>query len=466
MRPLALAAVLLGLAQITAAEATHGRQMLEDGVTASIVNGTDAARRFPWMVTLRMFHDVNEHFCGASLIAPRIVMTAAHCPLPRRFDDLKWHPWALIGAYSKTGDAPDSYETRRVIATLVHPKYDPFSHENDISLMLLDKPSTKAPVKLPGYRQKPTLPAAPGTKLTALGWGYWLRNDSSPGEYPDLLQQVTMPLLPLDKCTRAMAKYARLPTNFSSPTNRMICAGTPPKWGVGTCQDDSGGPLILESAGGKEGNDVQMGIVSWGEGSCLKSPGVFTNVAQLRRWIAKSSAELQAGKWTGRVYGALQVSGFRGQTSVVKGQPGDKVDILIAESSKDKFRFWGKLNQGASQGSIALGSLVFVWHDSLQVVLQDGMMLAFLNGDTLQATGSWQPTPSGASVFFNNPQAGSERYVILRQPGMAIRISQAFSAGSNTYSPWLDVQVTIRRLFSYPLSGVLGDTFLTAYRGA
>ncbi|HZB49815.1 MAG TPA: trypsin-like serine protease, partial [Mycobacteriales bacterium] len=46
------------------------------GVTPSVVGGTDAALgEFPWMVRLSMG-------CGGSVVAPRVVLTAAHCVRP------------------------------------------------------------------------------------------------------------------------------------------------------------------------------------------------------------------------------------------------------------------------------------------------------------------------------------------------------------------------------------------------
>lgn len=44
-----------------------------------IVNGHDAQEgQFPHMVSLR-FRLINEHFCGASILSSRFLLTAAHC---------------------------------------------------------------------------------------------------------------------------------------------------------------------------------------------------------------------------------------------------------------------------------------------------------------------------------------------------------------------------------------------------
>jgi len=63
----------------------------------------------------------------------------------------------------------------------------------------------------------------------------------------------------------------------------MMCAGDTVSGGVDSCQGDSGGPLI----GQQNGNWVQVGIVSWGVGCADAAyPGVYTNVANLRNWVA------------------------------------------------------------------------------------------------------------------------------------------------------------------------------------
>ncbi|XP_047118302.1 trypsin-7-like [Schistocerca piceifrons] len=57
-------------------------------------------------------------------------------------------------------------------------------------------------------------------------------------------------------------------------TERMICSG---EFSRGVCIGDSGGPLV--------NNGTQVGIVSWGLGSCEVGLSVQTNVGYLRAWI-------------------------------------------------------------------------------------------------------------------------------------------------------------------------------------
>lgn len=73
-----------------------------------------------------------------------------------------------IGGYTKYGPDP-GHETRRGISVRTHAQYSTVSEENDVALVLLDRPSTRATIRLPAAS---TLPAAKfGDSLTAIGWG-------------------------------------------------------------------------------------------------------------------------------------------------------------------------------------------------------------------------------------------------------------------------------------------------------
>lgn len=60
-------------------------------------------------------------------------------------------------------------------------------------------------------------------------------------------------------------------TRQSSP-HRCTCAGNPPNYFSGVCQQDSGGPLFLPSTK-RSRPDVLYGVVSNGNGKCLGAPG-------------------------------------------------------------------------------------------------------------------------------------------------------------------------------------------------
>ena len=58
-----------------------------------------------------------------------------------------------IGQWAQMSEPASVYDTRQTIKTLVHPKYDPndFAGGHDATLLLLDAPSSRSPVKLPKF---------------------------------------------------------------------------------------------------------------------------------------------------------------------------------------------------------------------------------------------------------------------------------------------------------------------------
>lgn len=72
------------------------------------------------------------------------------CPLP-----CAAAPQVRIGGYYRLSDRARGYQLRKVVQTVVNPGfvtgYVNDNSNNDIALLLLDKPSTKPPIGLPKY---------------------------------------------------------------------------------------------------------------------------------------------------------------------------------------------------------------------------------------------------------------------------------------------------------------------------
>jgi len=222
--------------------------------TKQIVGGTEVTvGRYPYQVAL--VDSDGFQFCGASLIAPNYVLSAAHCA--------GGVASVQIGRHDLSAD--EVFEDIPVIAETLHPGYDDCTTENDVMVLTLSSSSSADPVTL----DDGSTDLSAGIDVTVMGWG----TTSSGGSSSDVLLEVDVDVVSNSDCEAAYGT--------GQITSDMMCAA---RSGKDSCQGDSGGPLIVK--GSDAASDVQVGIVSWGFGCADEDfPGVYASVSFFLTWI-------------------------------------------------------------------------------------------------------------------------------------------------------------------------------------
>nr|MBA2261850.1 serine protease [Solirubrobacterales bacterium] len=229
---------------------------------ASAVVGGQNAGPYPAMVAL---YADGSFRCGATLIAPEFVLTAAHCVEGVPPGELEF----AVGRQNLR-DA-SSGEVIAAGQVTVHENYGkPASNSNDIAVVRLARASTRPPMALlpPGQQAR----WSAGRQATVIGWG---ARFPVVGLGTDQLQETRVPMVSDGDCASSYG------SSFDART--MVCAG---RTGRDACQGDSGGPLMVPDASGRL---AQVGVVSFGFGCGFPgSPGVYARVADtpLYGWIA------------------------------------------------------------------------------------------------------------------------------------------------------------------------------------
>jgi len=230
-----------------------------------VVGGTVAAPgAWPWQISLKKpgFGGFWFHTCGGSVIAPRWVLTAAHCLKNKRTSNYR----VATGEYDlRVQDKGE--QVLKVEKIIVHEKYGSHSESFDIGLIKLKSETSAAPVCLPSSNSN-----YEGTKnCVVTGWGL-----DENRKLPQIMKEGASSIWKTEDCRRKLS--------IDSFSNYCFGNGR-----VGSCTGDSGGPLVCRSAAG---NWNLVGLASFGGSDCTKAgvPRAFTRVDHFIDWIEEKMA--------------------------------------------------------------------------------------------------------------------------------------------------------------------------------
>ncbi|KAL7450411.1 hypothetical protein ACHAWC_002330, partial [Mediolabrus comicus] len=255
---------------------------------ASIINGTPTGGPLSYQVGLGVGPPFAPQ-CGGSLIAPRVVLTAAHCVVNP--DYTPFDPplnKVLINGYDVTTGIPEGSGYVAASSYVIHPGYpgyNPTTYENDIALWFLPFPIAEDEnFKFATLNEDPTVPAD-GEELFVSGWGRTV--DGDPLSVSFILLGTNVDYVTTETCLK---DYGGDPENPSFNTDGMMCAA---RDGTGTCQGDSGGPLMIANGDGPAMDPpIQVGIVSAAKDCANPNfPTIFTRVSSYIDWIHSTACQ-------------------------------------------------------------------------------------------------------------------------------------------------------------------------------
>lgn len=237
----------------------------------AVVGGSPAPiSAYPFMARITAHDAVYEYTCTGTVVAPNMILTAAHCLL-NESRTAYLNP-ATFQVLTGTGSLAVPGTVSAVERTVVDPAYQPsgsLAGWHDAGLIQLSTPITAPAVKLAS-----TQIWGPGTVGYTVGWGL-----TGPGELPAEMQ--------VGETFVQSTSYCQGEIGSAFHPQAQLCSVDYPSYATGTCSGDSGGPMLMSS----NGELVEIGITSMGpEGCSTELPRIDTRVDVESSWVAREIA--------------------------------------------------------------------------------------------------------------------------------------------------------------------------------
>ena len=238
-----------------------------------IVGGTRTnPSRYPYFAALYKVIDGKKyHICGAVLIHDDILLTASHCA--EHADFARVGAYTALSADRNNGGQP--FHDSAIATRISHPDFyrDKLQRLHyDFALLRLKTPVTSPYLlnSMPSLNRVEEVDALIDNgdisqSATAIGLGRLQEDDRST---PDFLQEVDLRYMNNQRCSHF----------FGDIPDHMLCAK---EFQKDACTGDSGGPLLITH----EGEDIPIGVTSWGSGCASQYPGAYARTSIAKDWI-------------------------------------------------------------------------------------------------------------------------------------------------------------------------------------
>jgi trypsin len=277
--------VLAGLASAAlVALALPGAAAASPTASASIVGGhTSSIAELPWLAYIEA-HQGNRGFaCTGTVVAPRVVLTAAHCVESLEHGGLTpAGQYALATGVTKPEEAA-AEDIFRISEAHAFPGFDPGTLHGDAGILILDRPTTAPVLPLAGAGDAALY--AGGATVQLAGWGLTRANAGNPSP---ALRSTSMVVQPPAFCEGTVRRFY---PPFSS--GAQMCTLDVPTKRSGGCFGDSGGPAIGQRP---DGTPVELGVISTGGSFCsTKLPNVLTRADFVSSWVSEWIVATETG---------------------------------------------------------------------------------------------------------------------------------------------------------------------------
>ncbi len=245
---------------------------IDDSSSVKIIGGVPATPgEFPFVVSLQTKARnglPTKHSCGATLITPSKLITAANCVR----NGYAYQYAVVAGAYTMEDVLSGQQEAQDIEKITIHPNYVSGSSHDDLAVIDLVNPfSNSSTIQTISLARRSAQYI--GTCVIA-GWG--AINASSTTVFSDKLMKGDVQVHPKEYCKLAYEGYNE---------DKEICAnGRNGAQTVDVCNGDLGGPLICTDP--ENGQRYLAGVASY-INMCgnAEKPGVYMEVSKYRGWL-------------------------------------------------------------------------------------------------------------------------------------------------------------------------------------